>query len=715
MRRSGLAAAVQRDPPQLVRAVDRRREQDGPAIRRRDEPRPLAQRHVAVHRRVRLELAPGQQVRPAARRRVRAVGREPPDPGPVADPRPLVAERQDRRPVARPRRVEEDRIAAVRDERDLARRDLHDPDRPPLLEVRVPAPVRGERDPGAVRRPGGMLLGRRTRDERPCRAGLDVDEPQVLVLVVDEAGAVVLVVQPVDEPVVGQRRLAGLRLRGPAALPAVLLDRRAQRGGQDRERPAVRRPGELAHALRQVREAPRLTTVERQQEHLEAVVALLGVRRPVGLLLGVQPSIADERERRAVRGDPRRAVRADAERQLAGGLAAIDRCGPDRLAVPVPAHRGALHREHDAAAVGRQAGIERDGEAVQVVGACGSGHGLLRGGSASGGLAGNTGPGGGARIGDAAGRPVYPRRSPRDGRATIDPRWPPSSSPSGSIRRSRHRVPSRRCGRSRARTRSTRPTTCSSPPGAATGSSRSSARPSCPAPATSASWTRPGLDLAPRLPELSGLAVRVAARSAVLDGELVVVDGAGRADDEALRSRLNGGAGRPVALLVFDILHLDGVWLLRTPLEKRRATLRKALRPGDEVVVVPAIAGEGRALHDAVSAQGIAGVLARRRTSPYLPGVRSKLWRSIVAASRARRRPHRRPRRPRTAPTAAGRPRCSPCSGASRSTRIPGPRAERPAPTRGACGRTGRSSAAGRRAARRPGRPGSRGSSSAAP
>ena len=141
-----------------------------------------------------------------------------------------------------------------------------------------------------------------------------------------------------------------------------------------------------------------------------------------------------------------------------------------------------------------------------------------------------------------------------------------------------------------------------------------------------------GLDLAPRLPELSGLAVRVATRSAVLDGELVVVDAAGRADDDALRARLNGASGRPVALLVFDILHLDGVWLLRTPLEKRRATLRKSLRPGDEVVVVPAIAGEGRALHDAVSAQGIAGVLARRRTSPYLPGVRSRLWRSIVAS-----------------------------------------------------------------------------------
>jgi bifunctional non-homologous end joining protein LigD len=135
------------------------------------------------------------------------------------------------------------------------------------------------------------------------------------------------------------------------------------------------------------------------------------------------------------------------------------------------------------------------------------------------------------------------------------------------------------------------------------------------------------------LPELAGLAVRVAARSAVLDGELVVVDARGHADDEALRARLSGQAGRPVALLVFDLLHLDGRWLLGQPLDKRRAALRRVLRPGDEVVMVPAITGEGLALHAAVSAQGIAGILARRRASPYLPGVRSMLWRSVVAWS----------------------------------------------------------------------------------
>ena len=50
---------------------------------------------------------------------------------------------------------------------------------------------------------------------------------------------------------------------------------------------------------------------------------------------------------------------------------------------------------------------------------------------------------------------------------------------------------------------------------------------------------------------------------------------------------------------------------------------------------MPAIAGEGRALHEAAAAQGIAGVMARQRSSPYLPGVRSRLWRFIAVGGEA--------------------------------------------------------------------------------
>jgi bifunctional non-homologous end joining protein LigD len=142
-----------------------------------------------------------------------------------------------------------------------------------------------------------------------------------------------------------------------------------------------------------------------------------------------------------------------------------------------------------------------------------------------------------------------------------------------------------------------------------------------------------GVDRTAALPELAGTAVRVAARSAILDGELVLVDVDGRADDAALLRRLDGQAGRPVAFLAFDLLHLDGMSLLGQPLVKRRESLRRILRPGDEVLAVPAIATEGRALFDAIVAQGLAGMMARQRQGPYLPGVRSRLWRLIPAAA----------------------------------------------------------------------------------
>jgi bifunctional non-homologous end joining protein LigD len=141
-----------------------------------------------------------------------------------------------------------------------------------------------------------------------------------------------------------------------------------------------------------------------------------------------------------------------------------------------------------------------------------------------------------------------------------------------------------------------------------------------------------GREVGAMLPELGGMAVRLDARSAILDGELVAVDDAGRADEAELERRIAGKTGRAVAFLAFDLLHVDGRSLLTTPLHRRREMLRKILHPGDEVVAVPAIAAEGRALHAAAAAQGIAGVMARQRTSPYLSGVTSRLWRFVPVA-----------------------------------------------------------------------------------
>jgi len=141
---------------------------------------------------------------------------------------------------------------------------------------------------------------------------------------------------------------------------------------------------------------------------------------------------------------------------------------------------------------------------------------------------------------------------------------------------------------------------------------------------------RRGRDRAALLPELTstgGLVGRLGGHAALLDGSLVVVDATGRPDPDGLAARLAGRSGGTVVYLAFDLVALDGRPLLAEPLERRRERLERAVEPGGSVLVVPAIPGEGRALHAAAAAGGIPGVIGRHRRSPYLPGVRSRLWR----------------------------------------------------------------------------------------
>jgi hypothetical protein len=150
----------------------------------------------------------------------------------------------------------------------------------------------------------------------------------------------------------------------------------------------------------------------------------------------------------------------------------------------------------------------------------------------------------------------------------------------------------------------------------------------------------------------------------------VVVDDAGKLDRKELNRRLLGGSGRPLSYLAFDLLDLDGRSLLNLSLDRRRQLLRQVLRPGDEVVAVPAINAEGRALFEAVSGQGLYGVRARQRTSPYLPGVRSRLWRSVAVGGWAE------PTTGSGQPTGSA-PAAGSLPGDVAEVFVPGPRSER--------------------------------------
>lgn len=112
----------------------------------------------------------------------------------------------------------------------------------------------------------------------------------------------------------------------------------------------------------------------------------------------------------------------------------------------------------------------------------------------------------------------------------------------------------------------------------------------------------------------------------------------------ALDALLVGGTAEPggrspdpgdrgPVLLALDLLVRDGRPVVAEPLDRRLALLERLLLPSDRLVLLPAIAAEGRAVHSTVVARGLAGTLARGRRSPYLAGQRSGLWRRVAAGA----------------------------------------------------------------------------------
>jgi bifunctional non-homologous end joining protein LigD len=81
-----------------------------------------------------------------------------------------------------------------------------------------------------------------------------------------------------------------------------------------------------------------------------------------------------------------------------------------------------------------------------------------------------------------------------------------------------------------------------------------------------------------------------------------------------------------VSYLAFDVLHLDGESLLKLPYDERRARLEGLGLDGARWATPPAFEGDGAAALEVSRAQGLEGVLAKRRDSIYEPGRRSRAW-----------------------------------------------------------------------------------------
>jgi bifunctional non-homologous end joining protein LigD len=117
---------------------------------------------------------------------------------------------------------------------------------------------------------------------------------------------------------------------------------------------------------------------------------------------------------------------------------------------------------------------------------------------------------------------------------------------------------------------------------------------------------------------------------ALFDGEVVVVDPAGRADFQLLQNYLRTGLGGLV-YYVFDLLHLDGHDLRGLPLARRKSILRQVLPDLPHVRLSDHVETEGIALFREATARGVEGIIAKDGSSPYRSGHRGEEWLKIKA------------------------------------------------------------------------------------
>ncbi|MCW4384750.1 ATP-dependent DNA ligase [Salinibacterium sp. SYSU T00001] len=146
--------------------------------------------------------------------------------------------------------------------------------------------------------------------------------------------------------------------------------------------------------------------------------------------------------------------------------------------------------------------------------------------------------------------------------------------------------------------------------------------------------SRNGNDLTRAYPELAEIA-DAAGGDAVLDGEIVALNRAGRPDFGRLQDRMNltktaeierARDRTPVHYMAFDLLWHGGESLLRRPYDERREALLREIEETERVQVPPAFDGDLEGALETSNTLGLEGVLAKRRASTYTPGRRSQSW-----------------------------------------------------------------------------------------
>ena len=141
-------------------------------------------------------------------------------------------------------------------------------------------------------------------------------------------------------------------------------------------------------------------------------------------------------------------------------------------------------------------------------------------------------------------------------------------------------------------------------------------------------FTRRGFDWTEKCGPIVEAAGRLPVKSAIIDGEVLVMNDAGLSDFSTLRSAMRRQPERLI-FVGFDLLHLNGKDIRSRPLMERRIELENLIGEASGTIQFSHhIACSGDAFYEAIDMMGVEGMVSKLASAPYRSG-RTESWLKI--------------------------------------------------------------------------------------
>jgi bifunctional non-homologous end joining protein LigD len=146
-------------------------------------------------------------------------------------------------------------------------------------------------------------------------------------------------------------------------------------------------------------------------------------------------------------------------------------------------------------------------------------------------------------------------------------------------------------------------------------------------------FTRRGFDWTDRFAKIVEDAWHLKAKSAIVDGEVIVPGSEGISDFAVLQKELRGKRpSRKLVMYAFDLLYINGYDLRREPLVERKVRLQRLLERS-RILLSQHFEVDGAEMFKRACAYGLEGIVSKQRDSRYQSD-RTHNWRKVTCRTR---------------------------------------------------------------------------------